>query len=145
MREKIDCALPFSELRNIDSETLQNWYEIAIELLAKRRFVDGADAFFFLSVVNPYVSSFWVGLGMAEQSQMRYEKAIEAYMMAGVTNPHDPLAFFYNAKCYAALGRLEDADRFLEMARDCERHGKVSLPLLRSIEEARVFIKKANE
>lgn len=145
MEEKWNRLLPLSERRNIDGDQLQSWYEVGLDLFAAKKYEEAADSFFFLAMLNPYVSTFWVALGMVEQSRKRFDEAIEAYMMAGVTNPGDPLPFYYLAKCYASKGELEEADQFLELAKQAQMKGKVSLGLVRSIEEARVFVKKAKD
>lgn len=104
------------ELLGINQMVLEKYYKSAISFLSDRKWENARDAFTFLTFLNPYVHEFWVGLGIAEQSQSCFDKALQAYTLAEATDPEDPIPIANSFQCILALGENEYAQYTLEKA-----------------------------
>lgn len=107
------------KLLGISDEVLEKYYQTAWRFLEDKNWFDAMDSFLFLSFLNPYVHAFWIGLGLAEQSQQKYNDALIAYTMAEATNPSDPVAYANAYQCGIALGEHEYARFSLKKAISC--------------------------
>lgn len=102
------------EILNISDAVLDKYYDAAHHLLNDKRYEDAACAFTFLCFLTPLYSSFWLGLGIAEQFKGEYEAAIMAYIMAMETSPDDPAPYANLAQCFIALSELKAAQFIIE-------------------------------
>lgn len=104
---------------HISDEVLDQYYEASRELLESKRYEEAADAYTFMTFINPLYASFWLGLGIAEQSQEHYTEAAIAYTKAIENNPYDPASFANMAQCLVSLNEREGAriccDKALEV------------------------------
>ena len=116
MQEQIQAGKSLQEIIGYSDETMQKFYAAAYRLFQAEKESEAADAFLFLTALNPAVQAFWVGLGMAEQCLQHYEEALSAYAMASMTLVEDPLPYYYSAACYQALQDEDSARKSLEMA-----------------------------
>lgn len=107
------------QLFGVSSEVLERYYGIANRLLEERQWENSRDAFLFLLFMNPCVHNFWIGLGVAEQSQQHFEQALLAYLMAETTDPNDPVVHANSFQCHLALGNRKAAMQSFQMALDC--------------------------
>lgn len=97
------------EIFDYDEKTMHAFYEVAYGLFQKQAYKEAADAFFFLSNLNPYIPTFWLGLGMSEHLNHHYDSAIMAYNMAILTDPTNPLPHYHAAACYLAVKDASNA------------------------------------
>lgn len=107
------------ELLGVSDEVLQKYFNAARRLLDDKKWFDARDAFLFLTFLNGFVHDHWIGLGIAQQSQGRYQEALMAYIMAEATDPSDPVAPANAFQCAAALHELEYAAYSLDKAIQC--------------------------
>lgn len=114
LRRYIEEGRTFQEILEFDDETMERFYQLARGLLIVHRNRDAADAFLFLTTLNPFVSAYWMGLGMCEQAQEEYKQALVAFAMASVSDRHDPTPLYYSAACHYALDDIDQALRTLE-------------------------------
>lgn len=91
------------EIFDYDDKTMHAFYEIAYGLFQKQAYKEAADAFFFLTNLNPTISTFWLGLGMSEHLNHNFDAAIMAYNMTILSDPNNPIPHFHVANCYLAL------------------------------------------
>lgn len=114
IKEYISEGKTFQEIIGYPDGTMEKFYGAARKLFEKGRYRDAADAFIFLTTLNPYVHNYWLGLGMSEQMSEEYESAVVAYTMASVTDPQNPIAHLHAATCNYMLqddeGALGSAD-----------------------------------
>lgn len=118
LRRYIDEGKTFQEILEFDDATMERFYQVARSLLEVHRHRDAADAFLFLTTLNPFVSAYWIGLGMCEQSQEEFKQALVAYAMASISDRHNPTPLYYSAACHYALNDIDQALRSLEIAID---------------------------
>lgn len=136
MRRYVEEGKTLQDIIGYSHETMEKFYRAARGLFEQKRFREAADAFVFLTTVNPCVHNYWVALGMSEQSTEEYEAALLAYSMAMVTDPADPLPYYHAALCTYLLGDRESAltalDRAISVADRAEHE-----PLRQAAEEAK--------
>jgi len=104
------------ELFGVTKPVLEKYYKSALSFLSDKKWGNARDAFMFLTFLNPYVHEFWVGLGIAEQSQSHFDKALQAYTLAEATDPEDPIPIANSFQCILALGEKEYAQYTLNKA-----------------------------
>jgi type III secretion system low calcium response chaperone LcrH/SycD len=104
------------QMFDVSDEALDQYYEVAVELLHENAFKEAKEAFTFLTFLNPSYQSFWMGLGIALQSLGEFENAVQAYGAAVFLNPLDPIVHLNRYQCLVALGNHEEADISYEVA-----------------------------
>jgi type III secretion system low calcium response chaperone LcrH/SycD len=110
------------EILGFSQEVMDKFYEIAYQLYYKKDYHSAADAFVFLTSINPCVHLYWIGLGMSEQMLGEYEAALMAYTLALMTDASDPLAYYHSAACHHALGAKDEMIAALRLAIACSEH-----------------------
>ena len=125
IRRQMEEGKTFQEIIGYSNEAMEKFYLIAHGLFQQQEYQKAADAFVFLTTLNPYTHSYWLGLGMSEQLSGSYQGALLAYAMAILTDIEDPVAHYHSATCYRAIGDLKSALQSLKMAIRCteERDG----------------------
>lgn len=116
LRRYVDEGKTFQEILEFDDEAMERFYQVARTLFQIQRHKDAADAFLFLTTLNPFVSAYWIGLGMCEQVQEEYKQALVAYAMATISDRNNPTPLYYAAACHHALNDTDQALRTLESA-----------------------------
>lgn len=116
----------FQEIIGYAPETMERFYQGAYSLFQKQAYFEAADAFIFLTTLNPYVHNYWLGLGLAEIKNEEFESALVALGMAGMAEPDNPLSSFHSAHCYHLLGDYQTSvtilDTAIERCGDQEEH-----------------------
>lgn len=111
LQEYFSEGKTFQELLGFSNDQMEQFYQGAYRIFEQKRWDDAADAFLFLTTLNPYVHTFWLGLGMAEQSKQEYEQALTAYSMAAMTDPESPVPHIHSCECH---DMLKDIDKSIE-------------------------------
>lgn len=129
LRRYIEEGKTFQEILELDDQAMQNYYQASRGLLENHRHRDAADAFLFLTTLNPFVSAYWIGLGMCEQFQEEYKQALVAYSMATMSDRSNPVPLYYAAACHHSLGEVEQSlsllARAIEVAGSEEEHSMI--------------------
>lgn len=112
----VESSLSVQAFLGISDEVLDAYYAVSGHLLAEKRFAEAADAFTFLCFLTPLYSSFWLGLGISEQSLGNYPEAAVAYLKAIQTGPNNPVPYANLAQCLLALGEKEPIQPIIERA-----------------------------
>jgi type III secretion system low calcium response chaperone LcrH/SycD len=108
--------LSFQEILGYNEETMENFYSAAYDLFQQKRYRSSANAFVFLTILNPHIPSYWLGLAMSEQMTEEYETAIVSYSMSILLDPTNPVPYFHSAKCLFATQEQQKALLSLELA-----------------------------
>lgn len=109
LRRYVEEGKTFQEIIGYSDEVMEKFYQAAYSLFQQKRYQDSADAFTFLTTMNPYVHNYWLGLGMSEQLIENYEGAAIAYGMAVMTDATNPVPLFHSSTCAYLLGDYEGA------------------------------------
>lgn len=117
------------EIVGYSEETMSKFYKAAYHLFENRHYEGAANAFLFLATLNPYNYEYWLGLGMATQMYGDYSAAVDAYEMAAISDPVNPVPYFYLSKCFFALHERKEAlqalDLAVEYAGDLEQYSEL--------------------
>lgn len=116
VKKQVEEGKTFQEILGYSIETMERFYEAAHSLFQKQQYEEAADAFVFLTTLNPKVHNYWLGLGMSEHMIEEYDSALMAYGMAIITNVENPLPHYHSASCYRALQDKNSALIALELA-----------------------------
>lgn len=106
----------WQELLGFDFNTMAIQYKAAYELYQASDFKKAAAAFSYLTTVNPYEFTYWMGLGVSKQSDRAFEEAIVAFSVAEAILPSTPLPHLHLAQCYYAIQQKEKAISHLQQA-----------------------------
>lgn len=119
IRRQMEEGKTFQEIIGYSNQTMDKFYQIAHGLFQQQEYSQAADAFVFLTTLNPYTHNYWLGLGMSEQLSGSYQGALLAYAMAILTDIENPVAHYHSASCYRAVGDRRSALQSLKMALRC--------------------------
>lgn len=119
IRRQMKEGKTFQEILGYTPAMMEKFYQGAYNLFQMQEYQKAADAFVFLTTLNPYVHNYWLGLGMAEQLNGGYQGALLAYAMAILNDIGNPLPHYHSASCYRALQDNKSALQSLDMAIRC--------------------------
>lgn len=116
IKKQIKEGLTFQEIIGYSEETMEKFYGAAYNLFQRKNYRDSANAFVFLTTLNPYVHNYWLGLGMSEQLNEEFEAALLAYAMAILTKIDNPIPHYHSARCYKAMNDYKNARASVDLA-----------------------------
>jgi type III secretion system low calcium response chaperone LcrH/SycD len=108
----------WKDLLGYDKNLMQTQYKIAYDFYQKADYKSAAAAFSYLTMLNPYEFTYWMGLGIVKQSDRLYEEAIVSYTAAEAMDPENPIPHLHLAQCFYALNLREEAAKHLQQAID---------------------------
>lgn len=135
LKRQIDEGKTLQEIFGYDDATMVKFYLCAKNLFERQEWKKSADAFLFLTSLNPYISSYWLGLGMSEQLRGKFQGALLAYAMAILTDVENPLPHYQSAKCYQSMGEMQNGIFSLELAVECAKRKPEYSNILEAAEE----------
>lgn len=97
------------EFAGVDDTTINCLYQGAKRLYEQDFLESAADAFLFLTGLNPDMDVFWLGLGNAEFYRKNYPQAVTAYSKAIEINPFNPSSHMALSECYETMGEKDKA------------------------------------
>ena len=77
----------FQDIVGFSNERVGSLFANSVMLLQQHRYDEAIKAAEFLIQLNPFVSDFWICLGMAEQANGASKRAREAFLMAQTIDP----------------------------------------------------------
>lgn len=96
--------------------TLNLLYRAAKYLYDQQHYVESADAFAVLCMINSEIPLFWIGLANSEYFCYNYEQALYAYAIGYQMDPLDPTCHIASSKCYEELREIDNAINSLDLA-----------------------------
>ncbi len=119
----------WESLLGYDEDVMMAQYKKAYDLYQQAQYKDAAACFSYLTTLNPYQYSYWMGLGISKQSDRLYEEALVSYTAAEAIDPDNPLPHLHLSQCYYALRlnepAIEHLKRVLETAGDKAEYAEV--------------------
>lgn len=109
LQEQLSSGKTFQEVLGFTNEAMSQFYLAARRLFEKQKYEEAADAFLFLTTMNPFVYHYWMGLGMSEQLIDEPFAALMAYNMAINIDKTNPIPHYHSASCYAVLHDRQSA------------------------------------
>lgn len=116
LKKELESGRSAQEIVGFSDETMGKFYRAAFHLFENKKYEPAANAFLFLATLNPYNYEYWLGLGMAEQMCQEFEVAVDAYEMAAIVDPTNPVPYFYLSKCFFAIHERKNALSALDLA-----------------------------
>lgn len=117
MIEKIMCqGATFQDAFQVSEKEMEGMYARGYELQKQRHFEKAQHVFEYLCYLNHYNESYWIALGFCHEQRKNYQKAIQAYVMAGILDADNPIPSLRTAECLLHMGKLSQAKEAAEMA-----------------------------
>lgn len=115
------------------SDVLFDLYGVAVKLAEETKYDDSINAFQFLTMIDPYIQSFWVGLAIGYEKSLNYTKAIDLYEEALNADPNSFFPFYGLIRCSEELKDFTRCSQLLEKQKE-------NKSLINEIEEAELYI-----
>lgn len=109
-------------LIGVTEETLGHIYDSGVRHFQKMDFHKASDIFYLVTLIDYLRHNAWISLGLCEMENHHFEKALEAFGMASITDIDNPLPYITSAECSIELGKDHDAKQFLNLARAAILH-----------------------
>jgi len=116
LMKQLEEGKPLQELFGFTNEVTVEFYETAKNILEQKRFEDAINAFTFLTTLNPYISDFWLGLGMAQQRNNNYDEALFSYSVGFTLEGRKIFPYILAAQCCMEVKDFERAHEVIDMA-----------------------------
>lgn len=135
------------DLLGFSGDSLGKLFETAIAFLRQHRFDEAVQGFQLLSRVNPFVSDFWLGLGLAHQGQGSFEQALSAYLVAETMDPMRPDLYAYAIDCCLEMRNIPQAQAIVNLGtfyankQKRNEEGKILLTTIKEL-QARINAEK---
>jgi hypothetical protein len=100
---------------NLSDELLISFHEYATSFFNREEFASAADIFLFLTLLNPFVPSFWTWLGISEEMNQQFDGASLAFLMAADTSEEGYGWAVRAAENLKRAGKSEEAQRILDL------------------------------
>lgn len=117
--EYLEEGKPLQELFGFSNEATAEFYLVANQLIEDERYEDAVKAFIFLTTINPYISEFWSGLGLAKQKCNLHEEALFAFSVAFRLEGRNILPYLLAIHCCVDA---KEFDRALEIVDEAEEY-----------------------
>ena len=116
LTKQIEEGKTLQEIFGFSNDTTLEFYEVAKYILEQKRFEDAIKAFSFLTNINPYISDFWTGLGIAQQNNNDYESAVFSLSMAFTLEGGMITPYMLAVQCFMEIDDFDQAIEVLEIA-----------------------------
>lgn len=103
----------WKELLGYSDNLLATQYKTAYDLYQTADFKNASAAFSYLTMIDPYEYTYWMGLALSKQSDRQIEEAIVAYTVAEAIDPTQPIPHLHLAQCYWAITQKDLAIKHL--------------------------------
>ena len=115
----------FQHKIGISDDTILSFYECGTHFFDINDFVSAGDIFLVLTFLNPFVPSFWVGLGMSEEMRHEFDGAALAFLMAAELQENGYAWAIRAAECYNKANKPEQARAVLDVViNETSKHPK---------------------
>ncbi len=106
----LQSGLTIAQITDIKNETLESIYAIAYQYYMIQDYTNAQILFQTLCAYKHNEEKYWLGLAGCRQALKEYQKAIDAYSMAGMASSlQNPIPFFYAAQCFLKMDNKENA------------------------------------
>ncbi len=113
--EQMSRGVTLQEFVGVDDAVIETLYQAGKRLYDKQLFDDAADAFGFLTLLDPDNYAFWLALGNAEYERKHFKEALSAYSTICRAIPDDPACHLSVSRCYMKIGEIDKAITALDL------------------------------
>ena len=107
-------------LSNFSPDVQLLFYERGLYFYDQALYEKSIDIFVFLTMINPSVQSFWIGLALSYEKNLNYNQAIECLEGAIHCDPNDFNPFYGLIRCSEAIKDYSKLEELLSSAKDNE-------------------------
>lgn len=115
--EFIDQVGSLQDCYGISDVSMMLMYSLAYTCLKNQEFSNAESILYFLTLLNPAISIFWIGLGISLQNQGKEESKI-MFETAQILDPMNPNAFILGAESDIQFKNKEQAEEQLKIAEE---------------------------
>jgi tetratricopeptide (TPR) repeat protein len=106
------------------------FYEISMNFYDESLYEKAISAFTFLTIINPDIQAFWVGLALSYERNLNISKAIESFETAIKSEPEDFSTFYGLLRCCEAAKDFSKIESLLEAAKANEATKEQAIEVL---------------
>lgn len=106
-------GMPPKEAMNISEKEIAEMYSFAYSLFSSGKYLESSEMFKMLLMIDPDQSDFATALGVCYHRMKEYKKALDAYMLAGILAPKNPVPMFYAYDCAINIDEIMSAGMML--------------------------------
>lgn len=103
-------------LLGYDDSVMNGYYQKAYDLYQEAKYEEAVSAFSYLTMLNPYNYTYWMGLGQAKEQNGQLEESLVSFTAAEAIDPEHPLPHLHLANAFEKLGLKDNAIKHLERA-----------------------------
>jgi type III secretion system low calcium response chaperone LcrH/SycD len=119
MTEMIMCeGYTFADALNISHEQLESLYAWGYDLQKRGQFEQAENVFQYLCYLNQFDQRGWIALGYCRERLKQLDRALHAYITAGLIDVDNPIPALRTAECLLHKGELSAAKSAAEMVCD---------------------------
>ncbi|MBS0654819.1 MAG: tetratricopeptide repeat protein [Verrucomicrobia bacterium] len=109
------------QLLGFTEDTLNAFYKVARQLIETRAFAKARDVCYFLTIIAPEISQFWICLGRCDVALGSFDTAMHLFLKAIDVDPTDPLAYL---DAINLLVQMHDYQRAINLCNAAIRFAK---------------------
>jgi len=99
----------YQDFTQLTPESMEAIYMVAYNLYNGAKYDEAEKVFRLLSMLNHFEKRYWTGLGACREMQKKYDDALKAFGFLVLLDMEDPMPQLLCAKCFMALGKVDDA------------------------------------
>ena len=112
--ENLEHKQVLQSLFEYSGQMMSEVYELGIRLRQEKKLEESASIFIFLVTLNPYICSFWQGLGKVSHELQRFEEALNAYFISINCDPYQIGSYRDAVRCCLDNKNYEEAITVLD-------------------------------
>ena len=112
-------GMTFADTHGIRPQELEALYKLGLGFYQAGNFDKAETVFKFLVMIEHTSSKYLTALGAVYQVKKNFDKAVEAYGVAGFLDMHNPKPHYYAAECLLQKGDVDDAENAIISLLDC--------------------------
>lgn len=129
--EKAASDPAYQEKKKETAQAREVLYLGAFCFYEKGHYLEAAEHFTKLVLIDPFEKKYWFGLAASEQLAKNYQAALPAWSVAAVLDKESAYPHFHAAECFLSEGNVKEALLALEEAKkhspDPELEKKISV------------------
>lgn len=105
----IQSQEPVQQALGYSNDLLLAMYQMCCNILEAKRHQEATQGFIYLTLLNPSVPSFWIGLGCAHEQGLQWDSAEQAFRTCIRKAPYSIEGYRALFRCFHRVGRDKEA------------------------------------
>lgn len=116
LAEQMNQGKTLQQVLEFSDQELADFYTVGLENYQHGQYHNAGSIFMLLTQLNPYVGSFWLALGGAEEMDHDIQGAAYAYIFGSELEMQTLAPYLRGAQCLLQLNKVEEAKKLLHRA-----------------------------